>query len=130
MIFDPWHYLSVLARKPGALRNGAPFKHWPLPRALQRTWNALKRFGDWDRQFVDILSCVPVYGLEAVADACDQALLSGSASRDVVLNLLSRNTQEQELEPVETAAHLKLSEPPVADCARYDNFRKEVPHAT
>lgn len=27
-IFDPWHYVPVLARKPGALRNGAPFKDW------------------------------------------------------------------------------------------------------
>ncbi len=25
-VFDPWHYVPVLARKPGALRNGAPFK--------------------------------------------------------------------------------------------------------
>jgi len=24
--YDPWHYVPVLARKPGALRNGAPFK--------------------------------------------------------------------------------------------------------
>ena len=23
-IYDPWHYVPVLARKPGALRNGAP----------------------------------------------------------------------------------------------------------
>ena len=23
-IYDPWHYLPVLATKPGALRNGAP----------------------------------------------------------------------------------------------------------
>jgi hypothetical protein len=27
--YDPWHYVPVLARKPGALRNGAPFKDWP-----------------------------------------------------------------------------------------------------
>jgi hypothetical protein len=26
IIYDPWHYLPVLVRKPGALRNGAPFK--------------------------------------------------------------------------------------------------------
>ena len=129
MIFDPWHYLPVLERKPGALRNGAPFQHWDLPRALQRTLHALKRFPDWDRQFVDILSCVPVYGLASVATACDQALLSGSASRDVVLNVLSRGAQEQEPECVETPAHLILREPPVADCARYDNFREEVTHA-
>ncbi len=25
-IYDPWRYLPVLARKPGALRNGAPFQ--------------------------------------------------------------------------------------------------------
>src|SRR6201986_3355227 len=30
-VLDPWHYVPVLARKPGALRNGAPFKNWVLP---------------------------------------------------------------------------------------------------
>jgi hypothetical protein len=33
-IYDPWHYVPVLARKPGALRNGAPFKDWPLAASL------------------------------------------------------------------------------------------------
>jgi len=32
-ICDPW---PVLARKPGALRNGAPFKDWPFPASLER----------------------------------------------------------------------------------------------
>ena len=31
-VFDPWHYVPVLARKPGALRNGAPFKDWGAAR--------------------------------------------------------------------------------------------------
>jgi hypothetical protein len=35
-IYHPWHYVPVLARKPGALRNGAPFKDWVLPVALER----------------------------------------------------------------------------------------------
>ena len=35
-IYDPWHYVPVLARKPGALRNGAPFKDWVLPTAMER----------------------------------------------------------------------------------------------
>ena len=35
-VYDPWHYVPVLARKPGALRNGAPFKDWVLPAA----WSA------------------------------------------------------------------------------------------
>ena len=34
IIYDPWHYLPVLMKKPGALRNGAPFKDWDLPPAL------------------------------------------------------------------------------------------------
>jgi len=35
-IYDPWHYVPVLARQPGALRNGAPFKDWVLPAAIER----------------------------------------------------------------------------------------------
>ena len=35
-IYDPWHYVPVLARKPGAFRNGAPFKDWMLPAGLDR----------------------------------------------------------------------------------------------
>ena len=35
-IYDPWHYVPVLARKPGALRNGAPFKSW----VLHHRWSA------------------------------------------------------------------------------------------
>src|SRR5665213_2675906 len=34
IVYDPWHYLPVLVKKPGALRNGAPFKDWDLPPAL------------------------------------------------------------------------------------------------
>lgn len=34
--YDPWHYVPVLARKPGALRNGAPFKDWVLPSAMEK----------------------------------------------------------------------------------------------
>ena len=57
-VFDPWHYLPVLQRKPGALRNGAPFKDWALPVSIKRTWERLKSYRDWDRQSVDILSMV------------------------------------------------------------------------
>lgn len=35
-VYDPWHYVPVLARKPGALRNGAPFKDWVLPAGIAR----------------------------------------------------------------------------------------------
>ncbi len=32
----PWVFRSLLARSPGALRNGAPFKDWDLPSAIRR----------------------------------------------------------------------------------------------
>ncbi len=96
MIFDPWHYLPVLQKKPGALRNGAPFKDWDLPRSIHRTWQRLKHYPDWDRQLVDILACVPGYGLDAVADACNEALSNGSVSRDVIINLLARQHEERQ----------------------------------
>src|SRR5688500_2908660 len=35
VVYDPWHYVPLLERKPGALRNGAPFKDWELPKPLQ-----------------------------------------------------------------------------------------------
>jgi hypothetical protein len=55
-VYDPWHYVPVLARKPGALRNGAPFKDWELPAPLERVRRKLKSVPDGDRQMVEILS--------------------------------------------------------------------------
>ena len=70
-MFDPWHYLPVLEQKPGVLRNGAPFKDWDLPDPIARVGQMLKqRYSDWDRQFVGILTALPLYGIEAVAQAC------------------------------------------------------------
>ncbi|MGL5424031.1 MAG: Mu transposase domain-containing protein [Serratia fonticola] len=36
LICDPWHYLLILEKKPGALRHGAPFVQWELPPAVQQ----------------------------------------------------------------------------------------------
>ena len=34
-VYNLWNYLPVLARKPGALRNGAPSRDWVLPAAME-----------------------------------------------------------------------------------------------
>ena len=83
IIYDPWHYLPVLMRKPGALRNGAPFKDWDLPAALIQVRAKLKPHADGDRQFVKILGAVLDHGLPAVEAACAEALEAGIASGDV-----------------------------------------------
>jgi len=64
-IYDPWHYVPVLARKPGALRNGAPFQSWVLPSAMEKIRRRLKTVDDGDRQMVAILTAVLSDGLEA-----------------------------------------------------------------
>ena len=69
-IYDPWHYVPVLARKPGALRNGAPFRDWVLPAALERVRRRLAGSDDGDRQMVAILAAVLTDGLPAVEAAC------------------------------------------------------------
>src|SRR3954452_12484717 len=51
-VYDPWHYVPVLARKPGALRNGAPFKDWVLPAAIERVRRKLAGAADGNRQMV------------------------------------------------------------------------------
>lgn len=130
-IFDPWHYVPVLDRKPGALRNGAPFRDWELPDAISHIGEQLqRRYPDWDRQYVGILQAVPLYGLEAVDVACGKALNMGSFSKEVVLNLLNRGCDDIYAEPIEPPRHLVLKQPPVADCNRYDRLRQEVAHVT
>ena len=89
-IYDPWHYVPVLARKPGALRNGAPFKDWVLPAAMERVRRKLAGADDGNRQMVDILTAVLTDGLPAVETACAEAIAHGVHSADVVLNILAR----------------------------------------
>ena len=76
-VYDPWHYVPILTRKPGALRNGAPFKDWKLPNALGRLRARLAGHDDGDRQFVKVLAAVQEDGLEAVEAACAEALDCG-----------------------------------------------------
>lgn len=122
--YDPWHYVPVLARKPGALRNGAPFRDWVLPGALGQVQARLRRVADGDRQMVTILSAVLTDGLEAVEAACTEALAAKLAHADVVLNILARRREPEPPPAITTPAALRLTRAPLADCARYDRLRR------
>ena len=125
-IYDPWHYVPVLARKPGALRNGAPFKDWVLPAAMERVRRKLADADDGNRQMVDILTAVLSDGLPAVEAACAEAIAHGVHSADVVLNILARQRDPGPPATILTPAALTLRHAPVADCARYDNLRRTI----
>jgi len=123
-VYDPLHYIPILARKPGALRNGAPFKEWDLPSAMRRVHRKLARVPNGDRQMVDILSAVLTDGLDAVEAACAEALADGVHSADVILNILARRREPAPPLTIATPDALRLTSEPVADCARYDSLRR------
>src|SRR6201997_1395279 len=125
-VYDPWHYVPVLARKPGALRNGAPFKDWVLPAAIERVRRRLACADDGNRQMVNILAAVLTDGLPAVEAACAEALGHGVHSADVVLNILARQREPAPPANIMTPAALTLRHAPIADCARYDNLRRTI----
>lgn len=125
-VFDPWHYVPVLARKPGALRNGAPFKDWVLPTGLERIRRKLAGPADGDRQMVNILTAVLSDGLPAVEVACQEALREGVYSSDVVLNILAQHREPPPPATIMTPDTLRLRHAPVADCTRYDRLRRTL----
>ncbi len=122
-VYDPWHYVPVLARKPGAWRNGAPFKGWVLPYGLENIRRKLRGSDDGDRQMVNVLCAVLTDGLAVVEAACIEALDQGVHSADVILNILTRRRDPAPVMTIMAPDALKLRHVPLADCARYDSLR-------
>lgn len=115
--------MPVLARKPGAF-NGAPFKDWVLPAAIERIRRKLASTDNGNRQMVDILTAVLTDGLPAVT-ACAKRSVAGSippmsCSISWPVNV-NRPTGQHH-----AAGALTLRHAPIADCARYDNLRKII----
>jgi transposase len=119
---DPLHYLRVLERKPGALRNGVPFQNWALPLGLQMARERLERIPGGDKQFAGIAAAIPIYGAEAVGTACELALEAGMSSKEAVLNILNRVTEDLPPPLMDFSAYLSLRNPPKADCKNYESL--------
>ncbi len=128
--YDWQHYVTLLERKPGALRNGAPFADLPEPLAKLR--RAMLRQDGGDRAMAQVLALVPGLGLEAVLVAVELALQSappsGRVSVEHVHNVLARLNEAARPTNVTTALAAKT--PPEANTARYDTLRAvEADHA-
>jgi transposase len=119
--YNACHYLDVLTKKPGALRNGAPFMD--LPGALGRVQRKLRTMKDGGRQMVLILTAMECDGLSVVEGACAEALAAGTWSADVILNILARRSEPAPASAIATPERLQLQVLPLADCARYDGLR-------
>ena len=124
VVYDWRHYLPLIERKPGALRNGAPFVDLPTP--LHQLSHALLRRDGGDRVMVQVLAAVPTFGLEAVLVAVELVLESGRPSAEHVLNVLARLHDAPAPDTVATALTVEIA--PLADPQRYDSLRSEVTH--
>ena len=121
-IYDWRHYLSVVQRKPGALRNGAPFAD--LPEGFRRLQAILLGRPGGDREMVEILALVLHHDEQAVLTAVELALEAGAASKPHVLNLLARLLGESPPAPIAAPPGLSLSVEPQANVERYDHLRR------
>ena len=128
--YDWQHYIALIQRKPGALRNGAPFADMPTP--LLRLRQGLMRVEGGDKTMAQVLNCVASHGLEAVLVAVELVIESGALSTEHVLNVLARLNASELPQSVEST--LQLKEAPVANTGRYDSLRgdtmEELSHAS
>ena len=117
------HYLSVLQRKPGALRNGAPFT--ALPEAFKQLQTKLLRRTGGDREMVEILALVLQHNEQAVLSAVELALEAGVPTKTHILNVLHRliDGKAPPASPIDAPQALRLAQEPVADVERYDTLR-------
>jgi transposase len=123
--YDWQHYIPLLERKPGALRNGAPFAE--MPPALLSLRLALNKHSGADRAMADLLACVPRQGLDTVIAAVECLLAGGVVNVEHVKHLVSTlaGNSQPVVEPqiVATPATLQVKEEPIADTARYEHLR-------
>ena len=130
LICDPWHYLPVLEKKPGALRHGAPFVTWDLPVPIKVIRDRILKQDKGDRAFVALLQMAHDLGdagLDTLEVACDLTLQTGVISAAIVLNEMRRLTEEAKPKALDQSAVSlpTLTIEPMADCSRYDALRSE-----
>jgi hypothetical protein len=132
VIYDWRHYLAVIQRKPGALRNGAPFTE--MPEAFRRLQDHMLRKQGGDREMVDILSLVLHHDEDAVLCVVELALEAGVPTKTHIPNLLHRlvDRKQTDLPEVDPPDALTLETAPKANVDRYDNLRqaREKRHAS
>ena len=123
MVFDPWHYLALLNKKPGALRDGAPFKNWNLPRPLQMIRAHYSQQPQGERDFVELLMLYQEHGDEAVEMACELAVEYKTFQLSAIIALLHGLVKPARMErTAEAVSYPHLQLPPQANCLRYDQL--------
>ena len=122
-VYDWRHYLGVARRKPGAVRNGAPFMG--LPDSFKRLRAHLLKRPGGDREMVEILALVLHHDERKVEEAVTLALGRGPVSKLHITNILMRLIEEPRPAPLTPPLALKLVNEPLANTQRYDRLREK-----
>ena len=112
----------MLERKPGAPRNGRPFREWKLPESIENVKAHLLLKDDGERQVVEILCAILTHGLEAAEVACELALERKIICKSIILNILGRVTEEAQTPNIDCPSVFELENPPIADCSKYESL--------
>ena len=126
--FEPWHYVPLLERKPGALRDGAPFVNWQLPDAMRRIKDHYMKDKGGDREFVDLLMLAQEHGIETVAAACELAVEQNTLRLSAITNLINQLVEPVIVPLAQSSDYPRLTMRPEANCKRYETLymRHEV----
>lgn len=82
----PWHYVPILARKPGAFHNGEPFREGSFGPIFERLHRELllRYDDDGTRRFIGVLLLHEEYGIDAVIAAVERCVQRRAFSDDAV----------------------------------------------
>lgn len=121
-IFDVWHYVPMLKEKPGAFRDGLPFKNIPLPTSISRVQAILMKQSGGDKDFIDLLLQIPEQGMQTVEVVCDLVLGYGAVTGAIVHNELQRLIDKKQPNAIIVSEDLILTCDPIADPSRYNSL--------
>jgi transposase len=88
-VFNPYHYLGLLQKKPRALNDGLPFKDWKLPEVFLHYRKLLnEKYEDGDRYFAKTLILLRDWSISEVVEAINKAVELGVLGDSYLLTLL------------------------------------------
>lgn len=124
-ICDAWHYVLILEEKPGAIRDGLPFRNMILPEPILRVQAILMKQSGGDKAFVDLLLQIPEQGLEAIEVVCALVLEYDAVTGAIVHNELQRMLDKKQPDDLVVAEQFTLDCDPIADPSRYDSLYQQ-----
>jgi transposase len=118
-IFNPYHYLPLLERKPHALPFARPFSDWELPRCFEILHERVcleQEYGT--REYIGVLRLLETHSLRALTRAVEKALRRRITSKEGVEQFLP-GPQQPSTFLLDGRRHLRLVQVREAEVRAY-----------